>query len=147
MEKGSIFTLCCCKKDTKLPIFGITPLPPQSQYYVKSHEQQHKINCSQLTLQKFPLIAQQSSDNMPDLSKSHGFVMSLTISQPISRSHELANDFSRFLEKSTSKTFWSCRVHFQVRYQQTASSIQRKRLAVAFDYFLPTYTTCHCHQM
>ena len=40
MEKGSIFTLCCFKKDTKLPIFGITTctLPLQSQYYVKSRE-------------------------------------------------------------------------------------------------------------
>ena len=42
---------------------------------------------------------------------------SLTILGPVSLSHELATDFSRFLENSNSKIFWSCRVRFQVRYQ------------------------------
>ena len=42
---------------------------------------------------------------------------SLTILGPFSLSHELATDFSRFLENSNSKLFWSCRVRFQVRYQ------------------------------
>ena len=42
---------------------------------------------------------------------------SLTILGPVSLSHELATDFSRFLENSNSKIFWSCKVRFQVRYQ------------------------------
>ena len=51
-------------------------------------------------------------------AKTHDFVVSLTISQPISCSHVLATDFSRFLEKSNSKIiFWSCRVGFQARYR------------------------------
>ena len=47
---------------------------------------------------------------------------SLTILGPVSLSHELATDFSRFLENSNSKIFWSCRVRFQVRYLYLASS-------------------------
>ena len=42
---------------------------------------------------------------------------SLTILGPVSFSHELATDFSRFLENSNSKIFWSCKVRFEVRYQ------------------------------
>ena len=42
---------------------------------------------------------------------------SLTIFCPVSLSHELATDFSRFLENSNSKIFWSCKVRLQVRYQ------------------------------
>ena len=48
-----------------------------------------------------------------------------------SRSHELTTDFS--------KPFWSCRVRFQVRLQQIASSIRKKCFAVAFDYILLVY--------
>ena len=41
----------------------------------------------------------------------------LPILRPVSFSHELATDFSRFLENSNSKIFWSCKVRFQVRCQ------------------------------
>ena len=47
------------------------------------------------------------------LAKSHDFVvhMSLMISWPVSHSYKLATDFSRFLEKSNSKSFGAaCRV-------------------------------------
>ena len=37
------------------------------------------------------------------LAKSHNFVMSLTILQPIGCSHESTTDFSHFLEKSNFK--------------------------------------------
>ena len=37
---------------------------------------------------------------------------SLTILGPVSLSHELATDFSRFLENSNSKILRSCRVRF-----------------------------------
>ena len=47
---------------------------------------------------------------------------SRTILGPVSFSHELATDFSRFLENSNSKIFWSCRVRFQVRYLLIANS-------------------------
>ena len=40
------------------------------------------------------------------LAKSHDFVMSLTISQPIPRSHELATDISHFLKSQTQNKFW-----------------------------------------
>ena len=42
---------------------------------------------------------------------------SRTILGSVSLSHELATDFSRFLENSNSKIFWSCRVRLQVKYQ------------------------------
>ena len=48
---------------------------------------------------------------------------SLTILGPVSLSHELATDFSRFLENSNSKIFWSCTVRFPVRYQQDATEL------------------------
>ena len=52
----------------------------------------------------------QNKGSKSRLVKSHDFVMSLTILGPVSHSHELATDFSRFLEKSNSKQFWNCRV-------------------------------------
>ena len=52
----------------------------------------------------------QNKGSKSRLVKSHDFVMSLTILGPVSHSHELATDFSRFLEKSNSKQFWICRV-------------------------------------
>ena len=53
------------------------------------------------------------------LAKSHNFVVSLTISPPISCSREFTTDFTHFLKKSNSKKVWSCTVCFQVRYQDS----------------------------
>ena len=78
--------------------------------------------------------------------------MSLTIVGPVSCCHELETDFLHFLKKSNFKKFCICRVHFQVRYQKIASSTQRKRLAVVFDFIflanrdlpLPPNVQAHC---
>ena len=53
--------------------------------------------------------------------------------------------------KSRNPKNFGARVRFQVRYQQIASSTQRKRLGVALDHILLTYrdltATCRCYQM
>ena len=64
----------------------------------------------QIDLKLFLAFLCQKKGSKSRLVKSHDFVMSLTILGPVSHSHELATDFSRFLEKSNSKQFWSCRV-------------------------------------
>ena len=76
----------------------------------------------------------EQTTNLPHL---HDFVVSLTISPPISRSHELATD--NFLTKSNTKK--SCRVRFKVKYRQMANLIKRKHLAVALiTFFQPILT-------
>ena len=53
-------------------------------------------------LKKFTPKSKLTDVHKHRLAKCHDFVVCLTISRPISRSHELATDFSCFLEKSNS---------------------------------------------
>ena len=57
----------------------------------------------QIDLKLFLTFLCQKKGSKSRLAKSHDFVASLTILGPISRSNDLATDFSHFLEKSNSE--------------------------------------------